>query len=97
MQMVEFGNRLKTLRISKNLTQKQLSEIIGVATSAISAYEAGMRYPSYQVLIRIASVFHVTTDFLLGIENHSNINADGLTQEQINAIITIVDLFRNSK
>ena len=95
--MVEFGNRLKNLRTSKNLTQKQLSEIIGVATSAISAYESGMRYPSYQVLIRIASVFHVTTDFLLGIENHSNINSDGLTQDQINAIITIVDLFRNSK
>lgn len=61
--MVDFGNRLKTLRIQNNMTQFQLSQKLGLTKSVISAYENGLRMPSYDVLIAISNIFRVTTDF----------------------------------
>lgn len=66
--MVNTGERLKTLRIENGLTQKQVAERVGVAVSAISSYEGGIRLPSYGVLIKLSKLYHVTTDFLLGAE-----------------------------
>lgn len=67
VRLVNFGNRLKTLRIKK-LTQQQLADLLGLTKSVISAYENGLRYPAYDVLIKIARIFKVSTDFLLGVE-----------------------------
>lgn len=66
--MVEFGNTLKTLRLQNNFTQAQLAQRLGVTKSVISAYETGLRMPSYDVLISISQIFKVTTDYLLGLE-----------------------------
>ena len=55
--MVDFGKRLRALRISKGWTQSQLSARLGVTKSVISAYETALRYPSYDILIRIAALF----------------------------------------
>ena len=60
---MNFGNRLKTLRIKKKLTQQQLADLLGLTKSVISAYENGLRYPAYDVLIKIARIFKVSTDF----------------------------------
>lgn len=60
--MVNFGEKIKTLRTEYGFTQKQLAELSGVAVSAISSYESGGRYPSYDVLISLSSISHVSTD-----------------------------------
>ena len=65
--MVNMGEKLKYLRQTKNLTQKQVADRLGLAISAISSYESGSRYPSYEALIKLARMFHVSTDYLLGI------------------------------
>ena len=61
--MVDFGNKLKELRLKEGLTQKQLAERIHVTKSVISYYELQERYPSPETLVKLAKVFHVTTDF----------------------------------
>ena len=63
--MIEFGNTLKALRIQNNMTQAQLAQQLGLTKSVISAYETGLRMPSYDVLILIARKIKVTTDYLL--------------------------------
>ncbi len=60
--------RLKELRTSKNMTQAQVAQIVGVTRAVISAYETDIRQPSYDVLIRLALLYGVTTDYLLCIE-----------------------------
>ena len=65
--MVDFGNRLKTLQIQNSYTQVQLAQKLGVTKSVISAYENGLRMPSYDILITISKVFKVSTDYLLGL------------------------------
>lgn len=93
---MNFGNRLKTLRIKKKLTQQQLADLLGLTKSVISAYENGLRYPAYDVLIKIASIFKVSTDFLLGVEIKREIDTSGLTDEQVEALIVLIDTIRNS-
>lgn len=71
--MVDFGNTLKTLRLRKNMTQAQLANKLGLTKSVISAYETGLRLPSYDILIHIARIYNVSTDYLLGIEQKQEI------------------------
>ena len=94
--MVDFGNTLKTLRIQHNMTQSQLSQKLGLTKSVISAYENGLRMPSYDVLIAISKLFKVTTDYLLGIENKYEIDLSGLSKEEIDALLNLINAIKKS-
>ena len=61
--------RLKLLRKQKGVSQKVVAEAIGVTLSAYSNYEQGIREPSYDILIKLAKFYDVTTDYLLGLED----------------------------
>ena len=95
--MVNMGEKLKSLRIEKNLTQKQVADRIGLAISAVSSYESGTRYPSYDVLVKLARIFHVSTDYLLGITDKRNIDVTGLSDNEIELVSQLVDMLRNKK
>ena len=69
--MVDFGAKLKQLRLEEGLTQQQLADRIGVTKSVISYYELQERYPSPEVLTKLASVFHVSTDYVFGSEGNT--------------------------
>ena len=88
--MVDFGNVLKTLRLKENMTQSQLAQKLGVTKSVISAYETGLRMPSYDILIHIAKIYNVSTDYLLGLEHKQEIDLSGLTKEEIDALLNLI-------
>ena len=92
--MVNLGERLKTLRIESGLTQKQIAERVGVAISGISSYESGTRLPSYPVLIKLARVYHVQTDFLLGVTSKETIDISDLTDDDRMVIKATVSALR---
>lgn len=58
--------RLKRLRQSMHLSQEQVARLLGVDRSTISSYESNVRQPPLDTLSRIADVFGVSTDYLLG-------------------------------
>ena len=93
--MIDFGNKLKTLRIQNNLTQAQLASRLGLTKSVISAYENGLRMPSYEVLIAIARSFKVTTDYLLGLEKKYEVDLSGLTEEETDAVIHLIKAMKH--
>ena len=95
--MVHFGGRLRALRKEKGLTQKQLAARLGVTKSVVSAYETSMRYPSYDILIRITSIFGVTSDYLLGIERKQQLDISGLSQENELLVRQLVDALREKE
>lgn len=92
--MVEFGIRLRALRKEKNMTQKMLADRIGLATSAVCSYEAGARFPSYAILIKIARIFKVSTDYLLGVEEKRHIDVTDLTEEDIEMLSMLSESLR---
>ena len=61
--------RLKELRLERNLTQKQLAELLGTTNSAVCDWERGRTQPDLQMLVCLARVLEVTIGYLLGIEN----------------------------
>lgn len=94
---MNMGEKLKSLRIEKKLTQKQIADRIGLAISAVSSYESGTRYPSYDVLVKLARIFHVTTDYLLGMTENRNIDVTGLNDNEIELISQLVDAIRQKE
>lgn len=93
--MVDFGRKLKELRIQAGLTQKQLAERVKVTKSVISYYELQERYPSPEILIKLANIFHVSTDFLLGIEKQQTLDISGLDEEDIRLLQHTISVLRN--
>ena len=92
--MVNMGEKIRTLRLAKRLTQTEVALRIGVSKAMISSYELESRAPSYEILIKIATFFGVTTDFLLGLEKSRTIDCKGLNDEEINAVVDIIDVIR---
>lgn len=92
-EMRDFSEIAKELRESKHLTQMQLAERMWVKKSIISAYETDARPPSLDMLVKYAKEFHVSTDYLLGIETDNSIKVDGLTDTQISIINNLVNEF----
>ena len=93
--MVNFGNNLKTLRLREGMTLANLAQKLGITKSVISAYETGLRLPSYDVLIHIAKLFKVSTDYLLGIENKQEIDLSGLSAEEIDALLNLIKAMKH--
>ena len=77
---MHFHERLKTLRKDFNLTQEELAHKIGVSASAIGLYEQNRREPDNDTLGKLASVFNVTIDYLLGFDTPAPIVHYGDTQ-----------------
>ena len=61
-----FSNRLKYLRSTEDLTQRDLAVKLGITSGAVGMYESGKRFPDNTILNKIADYFHVSTDYLLG-------------------------------
>lgn len=93
---IKLGERLKDLRKANNLTQIQVAEKIGLTDSVVSFYERQERAPSPEVLVRFAELYHVSTDYLLGIEKNDDkhLNVAGLSEKEIAVLKEFVDMLR---
>lgn len=67
-------DRLKKLRKEQGYTMKELAQQLSLSESVISLYENGKRQPSYDILIKLAKLYSVTTDYLLCIDSGCNNN-----------------------
>jgi len=63
----KFGDRLRALREEAGLTQAELGARLGINRATVSRYEKGEREPEQLTLKRIAQIFAVTLDYLLGL------------------------------
>lgn len=62
-----FGERLKKLRLERRLTMQEVALKIGLAKSSYAGYEGGHRHPPMDKLVALAKLFHVSTDYILGL------------------------------
>ena len=86
----ELGQRLKELRTAKRMTLSDVSKRVGVTISAVSSYELGERAPSYEVLLKLARLFRVSTDNLLGSSSRYSVDVTALTRAQRNTIRDVI-------
>ena len=69
-----FGDRLKELRASKNISQKALSNEIGISDTHYQNLEYGKKEPTMSKLVALADFFNVSIDYLVGRTDNPNIN-----------------------
>lgn len=61
-------SKLRELRLEHNLSQAQLAKICNVKQSCVSKWERGITLPSVEIVLILVKHFHVSSDYLLGIE-----------------------------
>lgn len=64
--MSTLGQRLKALRLEKHMTQADIGKYLNVSNVSVSGYENDTREPDSSGLKKLASLFDVSTDYLLG-------------------------------
>ncbi|MBS6217603.1 MAG: helix-turn-helix transcriptional regulator [Clostridiales bacterium] len=92
--MDSFGIKLKRLRSEKELTQKELSSLLGLTRATISSYERCALYPSVEALISICQFFNVSADYMLGLSDTNTFDTSYLTDQQELIIRALLDEFR---
>ena len=93
--MVDFGTTLKELRRRAGLTQKELADRLWLSKATVSYYEQSVRYPSPEILVKISGIFHVSTDYLLGLEDKKQtLDVTDLPDEDIELLRAAVELLR---
>ena len=74
------ADRIKKLRKKNKISQKELAALLGVSRSSVNGWELGINMPSTQYIIKMACLWHVSTDYLLGIEKNKTLSLSGLSQ-----------------
>jgi len=69
--MNNFYPRLKDLREDHDLSQQQIAEYLGMKQPQYSRYERGYRDIPTDILIKLAKLYHTSTDYILGLTNNS--------------------------
>lgn len=92
--MVDFGQKLRNLRLEAGMTQAELAQRLNITKAVISYYELHERCPSPEVLIKLASIFHISTDYLLGISNRKMIDVSDLSEEEVRLLLSLIVILR---
>ena len=91
-----LGDNIKYLRKKHKLTQQDVARALGIARSTYTSYENNNRSPDYELLIKIADYFNVSTDFLLGRMERTNLMKDEYpdSKEAVNSN-NVLDIVNN--
>jgi transcriptional regulator with XRE-family HTH domain len=68
-EYAELGKRLKRLRLSRELTQKEVAEAFGINPASLSEYESGLKRANLDTIRKFAEFYHVSGDELLGLSS----------------------------
>ena len=87
-----ISERIKELREKQNLTQSGLAKKLNITRSAVNAWEMGISVPNVEKLVELSSLFNVSVDYLLGINNSFNINISNISKELYTEFALMVSL-----
>ena len=85
-----IADRIQYLREKSNLTQSDLARLLGITRSSVNAWEMGISVPSTQYIVELSSIFKVSTDFLLNVENNNVLSIDGLNDDDIKIVFEMI-------
>ena len=92
-----IADKIKRLREASHLTQTELAKKLNITRSSVNAWEMGIYDPSTTYLIELALLFHVSTDFLLGLEQNNTIDISTLSEREAILVYELVDYFTSQK
>ncbi len=90
-----LNERIRKLRLERNLSQVDLAKKLNVTKQSVSNWENDNIQPSIEMLVKLAAVFSVSTDYLLGLEDRRYLEITGLTDEEVSHIQVVVEDLRS--
>ncbi len=66
LEKEKVGSRLSQLRKEHGIKRSHMANTLGLSRSMITMYESGKRLPSYEILVKLANMYEVSTDWILG-------------------------------
>lgn len=92
-----IGDTIKRLREDAGFSQSALAKKLGVTRSAVNAWEMGLSVPTTQYVVDIARLFHVSSDYLLGLTSETTLVLDGLNEEEKRILYSLIDYFNGKR
>lgn len=92
-----IADKIKQLRTSRGMTQTDLAKKLNITRSSLNAWEMGISTPSTAYLVELSTLFHVSTDYLLGLDNTSTLDISNLSEQEIKIVYDLVQYFRDNK
>lgn len=89
---MEFNEVLKYLRKRDNLTQEELAQKLGISAAAIGLYEQKRRSPDNELLQKIAKLFRVSIDYLLGFDSTHYTQTNNIKKKDLQEMISSTEL-----
>ena len=89
-----IADKIKMLRVAQKLSQADLAKKLGITRSSVNAWELGFSSPSTGYLVELANLFHVSTDYLLGLKQKESLDISGLDTEQMKILYGLTEHFR---
>ena len=89
------ADRIKFLREQLQLTQTELAKQLRITRSSVNAWVMGFSIPSTQYIIRLSSIFSVSTDYLLNVDSSSTISVQGLTEKDVLLVNNLISHLRS--
>lgn len=88
---------IKSLRETAGLSQSALAKRLGVTRSSVNAWEMGLSIPTAQYIVELSQLFHISTDYLLGLNNTQAIYIDRLSQEEKQILYSLIHYFQDKQ
>lgn len=89
-----LNQRIRELRLARKMSQVELAKALYVTKQSVSNWENDNIQPSVEMLMKLAKVFSVSTDYLLGMEGGQSIDVTGLPEEVIAHLRQLAEDFR---
>ncbi|MGP0576015.1 helix-turn-helix domain-containing protein [Paenibacillus peoriae] len=83
---MNYGTRIAELREHKGLKQEELAQSLGITRAALSHYEKNRRKPDFEILTKLADIFGVTIDYLVGRTSHPAVKLDSDVREFVDQL-----------
>ncbi len=83
-----IGQRIRDLRKQKRMSQTELAKLAGVSQTTVTAWETGKAEPSSSAVSKLADIFNVTTDYLLGRPDKQETKKDDVELSDDDVIMT---------
>ena len=87
------SERIKELREAAGYSQSQLAKKLDVTRSSVNAWEMGLSTPTTQYIVAISRLFHVSADYILGIENELSVSLSSYNEEEIALLWSLMKYF----
>ena len=89
-----LGQRICELRTASGWSQVDLAKKLGVAKQTVSNWENENIQPSIEMLVRLARLFNVTTDYLLGVDSIPRLSVEGLPTNVVAHLSQLIEDYK---